>query len=101
MKVLYHSTSEENAESILRIGLRPSVVNVATGRTIHPRVFLARTPFWAAIYHGGGIVLKVYVRDTTKLRRSHLGDPSHEYLYRGTIPPEDIEVLGPSEEFLE
>ena len=97
----YHAIAVENLESALQEGLRPSSTFHATGRTIRPAVFLATSPYWAAMYGGtDSIVLEVSVRDSSLLRRSHLGDPSHERLYYGWVSPEDLSVLDDAEEYL-
>ena len=97
----YHVTSEENLESVLQDGLRPSSTYHPTDRPIKPTVFLATSPFWAAMYGSSdGVVLEVSVKDRSLLKRSHLGDPSHERLYYGRIGPEDLKVLGDVDEYL-
>lgn len=97
----YHAIAAENLESALQEGLRPSSTYHATGRPIKPTVFLATSPYWAAIYGGtDSVVLEVSVRDRNLLRRSHLGDPSHERLYYGWVGPEDLSVLGDAGEYL-
>lgn len=98
MKVLYHSTSYENLDSILSEGLTRLTEKHTSEFPIRPGIFLAGNPFWAAMY-GGDVVLRVTIRDKSLLYKPRWG-MEHEYVYRGPISPGDIEVLGPTEDFL-